>query len=109
MRTSNILIIVLKLFEYKDNQSFKIENVKIKSIPNSVVKLRNENFKTLSAIFHHGDSLDCGHYTAMLRNNESKWIKTNDLKVEENNWPRNAKDVYILLLEKISPNKKKKK
>ena len=107
LRTSNILIIVLKLFGYKDNQTFKIKDLKIKSIPNAVVKLHNENFKTLSAIFHHGDDWDGGHYTAMLRSEESKWIKTDDLEVNKSNWPKNAKDMYILFLEKISSNKKK--
>ncbi|KAI5707605.1 hypothetical protein M8J77_005793 [Diaphorina citri] len=47
-----------------------------------------------SAIFHHGDQIESGNYTAMLKDGAG-YIRTNDNVVKKERWPNGSKDVYI--------------
>lgn len=52
-----------------------------------------------STIFHHGENIDSGHYTAMLKDKVNNWLRVNDTQVRKQIWPRGAKDAYIIVLE----------
>ena len=55
---------------------------------------------TLSSfIEHRGQSYDCGHYVAYVRNGDGKWFEVNDEKVAEIESPP-IEDAYILFYER---------
>ena len=100
-RTSDILIIVLKLFELKNGNIIKINDLKIKAVPSSKIRIDNYNYKVLSTIFHIGNTIYHGHYKCMVREDNSKWTLIDDKDIKmSTSWPRNAKDAYIFILEK---------
>ncbi|KYQ49207.1 hypothetical protein ALC60_11732 [Trachymyrmex zeteki] len=53
----------------------------------------------MNAIFHYGSCVEEGHYTSMCREGTS-WIETDDVQVIKKQWPRGAKDISILFLQK---------
>jgi uncharacterized UBP type Zn finger protein len=101
-QTSNICILALKLFQWKNDDVNKITNVSIKSVPTIKFQIENEQFRVISAIFHVGSSAENGHYTCMVRTENTKWIDIGDLRVQEMNAPRNSKNAYAFILEKIN-------
>lgn len=98
--THRIIIIQLLLFDVING---KVEKKKcsIKSVSQAKILINGRSYKVISAIFHHGETVSSGHYTAMLRCKGTTWISVDDLNVAKKNWPRNSKDVYILFLEQI--------
>lgn len=68
-------------------------------MPTTKVSLNKKKYKVVSGIFHQGN-LNRGHYTNVLRENNN-WIQVNDSRVKKAQWPKSAKDVYILFLEEI--------
>ncbi|XP_066598401.1 uncharacterized protein [Prorops nasuta] len=99
--TSKVLIIQLVLFKQVNDQFTKIQQCGIKSIPTTKLRINDNAYKILSAIFHNGTTIDEGYYISMLRHSGSSWIVVDDEKITNTNWPRNAKNIYILFLEKI--------
>lgn len=96
-------IVVLKFLIFEITNG-KIEKKKcnIKAIPTTTVRINQDSYTVLSAIFHHGDNIEHGHFTSMLRSKDKKgWISVDDLKVEKRSWPRNGKDLYILFLQRV--------
>jgi len=53
----------------------------------------------MNAIFHHGSSIDQGHYISMCREGRS-WIEIDDAQIKKKQWPKGAKNIYILFLQK---------
>ena len=62
----------------ESNNIVKLSNCKITNIPNTYINIDNKIYKVSNAIFHHGNSIDEGHYTNMLRKNNT-WIRVDDL------------------------------
>ena len=106
-----ILIIQLKRFEFKDNNTSKI--TKPVDIPldldiSNYITNQDENintkYKLYSVIQHHGDDFQKGHYTATIRDidtDNANWYKYDDHeKVTEvtnaENLFKNDKEAYIL-------------
>jgi len=55
----------------------------------------------MNVIFHNGSCIEKGHYTSMCREETSStWIEIDDIQVRKKQWPRGAKDIYILFLQK---------
>jgi len=60
-------------------------------------------YKVMNAIFYYGSSIDEGHYISMCREKTSNiWIEVNDAKVKKKQWPRGAKNVHLLFLQKMT-------
>ena len=56
----------------------------------------------MNAIFHHGLCIENSHFTSLCREGPySNWIEVDDVQVIKKQWPRGAKDIYILFLEKV--------
>jgi len=56
----------------------------------------------MNAIFHNGLCIEDGHYTSICREGMSNsWIEVNDVQIKKRQWPKGAKDLYILFLQKI--------
>jgi len=53
----------------------------------------------MNTIFHHGSYIEQGHYTSMCREDRC-WIEIDDAQIKKKQWPRGAKDIYILSLQK---------
>ena len=65
------------------------------------IRIRGFRYKLLSAIAHHGDEADRGHYITYIRCNEG-WTIANDNNITfRKNFVKNLKEVYLTLLEKI--------
>ena len=100
--TSNkVIILQLKLFLVSNSGSVtKITNLKLNNLDKETFIINKKHYKIRSAIFHHGNSIESGHYTCILRENEY-WLKVNDLQISRTAWPINSKDVYLIFLEEI--------
>ena len=99
--TNKILILELKLFIVgSDDRVRKINNLTIKNLDKEILVINSKRYKVVSALFHHGDSIELGHYTSMLRVNDC-WLRVDDSHVNRTSWPENSKDVYLIFLEEI--------
>ena len=98
----NILLIQLELFKQEAETFIKInDNYKIKGVSADIYNIEGSKFKVISAMIHYGKTISEGHYTSMIRTGKC-WMEANDSYTNKKNWPRNSKNVYVLLLlEKI--------
>ena len=96
---SNIFIAQLLLFTSKNGKVSKINNFKIKDVPKAKILINNISYKLTCGIFHHGHTIDSGHYTTMIRK-DGHWIRINDNFIDQKSWPKCAKDLYVMFLEK---------
>ena len=96
--TKDIIIIHLSLFSKQDNKIVKaIRKFNICAIPTTKVLIAEQSYKTMNAIFHSNS-----HYTSVCREEKSNsWIEVDDAQIKKRQWPRGAKDLYILFLQKI--------
>jgi len=65
--------------------------------------LAGQAYKVTNAIFHHGTCIEKNHCTSMCREGTS-WIEIDiddAYKLQKNNAPKSARDIYILFLQKI--------
>ena len=69
-------------------------------MPTTKIQLIDHCYKLKAAIFHHGKSISDGHYTSMVRGKGTTWVFVDDLRVEKQAWPRNAKNAYIFFFER---------
>ena len=98
---NTILILQLLLFTKKDSQTFKITNYKINEVPKTIIVINKQRYTIISGIFHHGNSIEFGHYTNMLRK-DKHWIKISDASFCKKPSPKSAKDAYIyFFLERV--------
>ena len=86
-RASNTLILVLKLYEYKNNKSEKINNLRIKQVPTTVLTIKNYKYRVISTVFHVGNNTHSGHYLYMyFTSDKSKWISADDNTIQMTSW-----------------------
>lgn len=96
--TQNVLIFSLQLI----NSNYqKNTNLLLSGVPQSKITFCNKNYTLSGAIFHYGETVSRGHYTAVVRKNKH-WFKADDSIVSECSWPRNSKNIYILFFEKTN-------
>ncbi|XP_070517894.1 uncharacterized protein [Cardiocondyla obscurior] len=105
--TKDIIIIHVALFSQKEDKVIKTKrNFNISSIPTTKVLVAGQSYKVINGIFYNGLSIDKGHYTNICREESSNsWIKIDDTQMRKRQWPKGAKDLYILFLQKIDRNK----
>jgi ubiquitin C-terminal hydrolase len=94
--TQNILIFSLQL---TNSNIQKNTNLLLSGVPQSKITFCDKNYTLSGAIFHHGETVSKGHYTAVVRKNKH-WFKADDNTISKCSWPRNSKDIYILFFEK---------
>lgn len=72
------------------------------NLQNEVVSINKKLYKVSSVIFHHGQSIEHGHYTNMIYKN-GIWFKVSDTLIQSNAlWPENVKDVYMIFQEQFN-------
>ena len=101
--TKDIVIIRLLLFSLQDDKVVKaISKFNICTIPTTKVLIAGQSYKVMNAIFHSGSCIEDGHYTSMCKEEgmTSSWIEADDVQIKKRQWPRGAKDLYILFLQK---------
>jgi len=95
--TKEIVIICLNIFLLQDNKLVKIpQKFNLSTIPITKVLIAEEEYKVMNAIFHYGSS---SKITSICRE-ERSWIEIHDAQIKKKQWPRGAKDIYILFLQK---------
>ena len=77
----------------------KNTNLLLSGVPQSKITFFDKNYTLAGAIFHHGQFISRGHYTAVVRKNKH-WFKADDSNISKCSWPRNSEDIYILFFEK---------
>jgi len=101
--TKEILIIHLISFSLQDGKLVKIPHkFNLCAVPTTKIIIAGQAYKVMNAIFHNGLCIENGHYTSMCREETSSiWIEIDDTQIRKKQWPRGAKDIYILFLQKI--------
>ena len=101
--TKQIVIICLSLFSLQNGSLVKVpQKFNLCAIPTSKILIAGQVYKVMNAIFHHGSCIENGHFISMCREGSySDWIEADDVQVTKKQWPRGAKDIYILFLEKV--------
>jgi len=101
--TKEILIIHLISFSLQDGKLIKIPHkFNLCAVPTIKISIAGQAYKVIDAIFHTGSYIENGHYISMCREETSSiWIEINDTQIGKKQWPRGAKDIYILFLQKI--------
>lgn len=95
----HVIVMQLMIFAYQDGQATKLTKFKLNAVPTTKIALDKKKFKVSGTIFHHGENIDRGHYTAMLKDKANNWLSVNDTRMRKQIWPRGAKDAYMLVLE----------
>ena len=106
--TKDTVIIRLLLFSLQDDKIVKaIRKFNICTIPTTKVLISGQSYKVMNAIFHSGSCIEDGHYTSICKEEgmTSSWIEADDVKIKKRQWPKGAKDLYILFLQKMIINK----
>ena len=95
-----IIIMQLLSFSYDENGNIIKEiNCKITAAPQPI-SICNKKYKLLSAVFHNGPHPQNGSYSCMIRDGRSAWKCIDNDKINQTKWPKNAKNVYILFLQR---------
>ena len=95
-------IIVIHLISIKDDKLAKIDKFTLRAVPTTKVMIAGQLYKIMNAIFHHGQCIEKGHYISICRENMSNsWIEVDDSQIKKRQWPRGAKDICIIFLQKI--------
>ena len=99
-----IVVIHLILFSLQDDKLMKAAHkFNLCAVPTTKVLVAGQLYKTMNAIIHHGSCIDEGHYISICREGVSNiWIEADDAQVKKRQWPRGAKDVYIIFLQKMA-------
>jgi len=101
--TKEILIIHLISFSLQDGKLVKIPHkFNLCAVPTTKILIAGQAYKVINAIFHTGSCIEKGHYISMCREEASStWIEIDDIQTGKKQWPRGAKNIYILFLQKI--------
>ena len=75
-----VLILSLKRFKFNQNSNFKLRQMITYPLYN--LELQDKKYDLYGVINHYG-SISSGHYTAIIKNREQKWILCNDSSVYE--------------------------
>ncbi|XP_067209109.1 uncharacterized protein [Linepithema humile] len=74
----------------------------LRAVPTTKINIVGQFYKVMSAIFHHGSCIEKGHYTSICREAISNtWIEADDAQIKKRQWPRGAKGISIIFLQKI--------
>ena len=79
-RLPYVLILSLKRFKFNQNSNFKLRQMI--TYPLYDLDLEGKKYDLYGVINHYG-SINSGHYTAIIKNKEKKWILCNDSSVYE--------------------------
>jgi len=90
----NILFVLFVRFNglVKNNKSMKIAA--------EVITKNKSRYKLMAIVNHNGRTLDTGHYTALIRQNNT-WYKCNDTDVVKSSLPSSSALAYILTYQKV--------
>ncbi|XP_070528970.1 uncharacterized protein [Cardiocondyla obscurior] len=89
------------IFSLKNEKIVKAKRrCNISQIPTAIVLIAEKSYKVMNAIFHYGSSIEEGNYRSICRQSNS-WIEIDNERIKKRQWPRGAKDLYILFLQKI--------
>lgn len=91
--------LILQLMIFRQNE--KIKDLKLISLPKSRLAVAGHVYEPFSAVFHHGDVMDEGHYSSFHRDGQ-QWLQADDLQVSVARWPSDSENLYMLLCRKIS-------
>jgi len=76
--TKEIVIIRFIIFSLQNNELVRIpQKFNVSTIPTTKVLLGEQQYKVMSAVFHHGSSIQEGHYINICREKRS-WIEIDD-------------------------------
>ncbi|KYN21163.1 hypothetical protein ALC57_06469 [Trachymyrmex cornetzi] len=99
--TKQIIIIHLISFSYQNGTLVKVpQKINLCALPKSKILIAGQPYKIMNAIFHYGSCIKNGHFISMCREGSS-WIEADDTQVTKKQWPRGAKNIYILFLQKV--------
>ncbi|KAK0167673.1 hypothetical protein PV328_012446 [Microctonus aethiopoides] len=99
--TKDIIVIHFILFSLQNGKMMKTNKIHLRAVPTTKVLVAGQSYKVMNAIFHHGPSIEEGHYTSICRDGTSNgWIEVDDTNIRKTSWPRNAKNVCMLFLRK---------
>jgi len=101
--TKEIFIIHLISLSLQDDKLVKIpQKFSLCAVPTTKILIAGQVYKVMNAIFHHGTCIEKGHYTSMCREGTSStWIEIDDAEVRKKQWPKGARDIYVLFLQKM--------
>jgi len=100
--TKDILIIHLISFSLKNDKLIKIpQKFSLCAVPTTKILIAGQTYRVMNAIFHNGLCIEKGHFISMCREETSRtWIEIDDIQIRKKQWPKGAKDIYILFLQK---------
>ena len=87
---TTVLIVELGLFSVNNEVTSKITNFRINDIPTAKIVINKKKYKFINGIFHHGNTLQCRHYTNMLRKNQ-QWFKVSDNDIKKHRGQKELK------------------
>jgi len=72
----------------------------LRAVPITKINIVGQLFKVMNAIFYHHVSKKV--ITSICRKGISNiWIEVNDAQIGKRQWPRDARDICIIFLQKI--------
>ena len=94
-------VIIIHLISVQDGASAKIDKFNLRAVPTTKIFILGQLYKVMSAIFYHGPCIEKGHYTSISREGMSNtWIEADDAQIKRRQWPRGAKNICIIFLQK---------
>jgi len=100
--TKEIVIIRFNIFSLQDNKLVKIsQKFNLSTIPTIKVLIAEQQYKVINAIFHHGSSIEQGHYTSMCREQRSLGLKFMMRKLRKSNGPEVLKIFTFYFYKKV--------
>ena len=74
----------------------------MRAVPTIRINIMGQFYKVMSAIFYHGSYIEKDHYTSICREGMSNtWIDANNAQIKKRQWPRGAKNICIVFLQKV--------
>jgi len=96
--TKEIFIIHLNSFSLHNDKLIKIPHkFSLCAVPTTKILIAGQAYKVMNVIFHRGTCIEKGHYTSMCREGTSStWIEIDDAQITKKQWPKGARDLYII-------------
>jgi len=100
--TKDILIIHLISFLLQNEKLINIpQKYSLCAVPTTKILIAGQTYRVMNAIFHNGLCIEKGHFISMCREETSRtWIEIDDIQIRKKQWPKGAKDINILFLQK---------
>jgi len=96
--TKEIIIVCLTIFLLQVNKLIIISQKFSLSTTNKIL-IAEQEYKVMNATFHYGSDIEQDHYVSTCRE-ERSWIKVDDAQTKKKQWLKDAKNIYILFLQK---------